>query len=78
VHDAQAAAAAIRDAGGRQVVAVLRDPARHPWQLPLAKAAAVIVDVGWPVELGVEVAVVRTRGVAPGLLDGAARILATA
>jgi beta-N-acetylhexosaminidase len=78
VADAAAVAAAVRSAAGRPIVAVLRDPARHPWQLELARHAAVIVDVGWPGEPVGAAPVVRTRGVAPGLLAAAADLLAKA
>jgi beta-N-acetylhexosaminidase len=69
--------------GGRSLVVVVRDPNRHPWQWHLVEAArrhpsAVVVDVGWPAELPDEVAVVRTRGVAPGLLTAAADRLGSA
>jgi beta-N-acetylhexosaminidase len=67
-------------ARGRTLVAVVRDPARHPWQDAVLAAAqgqddAVVVDVGWPT---VELAgpMLRTRGVAPQLLRAAAATLA--
>jgi len=61
----------------RDVVLVVRDPHRHEWQQALLeRAAAVIVDVGWPAELPTGVPVLRTRGVAPGLLAAAADALA--
>jgi beta-N-acetylhexosaminidase len=85
---ASALAAAERGAG-RSLVVVVRDPLRHPWQrdllrLAAARGDAVIVDVGWPVDnalLGLSTAemtvpLVRTRGVAPGLLAAAAALLA--
>jgi beta-N-acetylhexosaminidase len=64
----------------RAVVLVVRDPQRVTWQQPLLDAAArhpraVVVDCGWPADID-GVAVVRTRGVAPGLLRAAARTLA--
>jgi beta-N-acetylhexosaminidase len=64
----------------RDVVLVVRDPQRHTWQQPLLDATmrhpnAVVVDSGWPADIE-GVAVVRTRGVAPGLLRAAARTLA--
>jgi beta-N-acetylhexosaminidase len=74
-------------AAGRSLVCVIRDPNRHRWQLAVIAAAAqhaaeghpvVLVDVGWPAELPGPVAglpVVRTRGIAPGLLDAAADLL---
>jgi beta-N-acetylhexosaminidase len=78
VSSADAAAAAVRRAGGRPIVAVLRDPVRHPWQQVLREHAAVVVDVGWPAEGCGGTPVVRTRGVAPGLLAAAAELLARA
>ena len=68
-------------AQGRSLVVVVRDPRRHPWQQSLLDAAArhqdsVIVDVGWPAEgLPPGVPLVRTRGIAPGLLAAAAELL---
>ncbi|HJQ01932.1 MAG TPA: glycoside hydrolase family 3 N-terminal domain-containing protein [Jatrophihabitans sp.] len=74
---------------GRSLVAVVRDPSRHRWQCRLLELAVgqhragmptVVVDVGWPVELP-ELAglpLVRTRGVAPGLLAAAADLLVNA
>ena len=61
---------------GRDVVLVVRDPLRHRWQLDLLDHATVIVDVGWPVDLSTPAPVIRTRGVAPRLLDAAAQLLA--
>jgi beta-N-acetylhexosaminidase len=61
---------------GRDVVVVVRDPIRHRWQLEWLERATVVVDVGWPVELPTTAPVVRTRGVAPSLLDAAAQLLA--
>jgi beta-N-acetylhexosaminidase len=56
---------------------VLRDPVRHPWQRRLLQLpAAVVVDVGWPSDIPVDLPVIRTRGVAPGLLAAAAERLA--
>ncbi len=71
----------------RSLVVVVRDPARHRWQGAVLDAArrsagAVVVDVGWPAEqLGEPsgepaLALVRTRGVSPGLLRATARLLA--
>ena len=65
---------------GRDVVLVVREPQRIAWQQPMLAAAAgragtVVVDCGWPAEIG-GVPVVRTRGIAPGLLRAAARALA--
>jgi beta-N-acetylhexosaminidase len=67
-------------AAGRTVIVVVRDPHRHPWQRALVELArsrpgSVIVDVGWPAELGTEGPVIRTRGVAPGLMRATARVL---
>jgi beta-N-acetylhexosaminidase len=69
------------DARDRTLVLVVRDPARHAWQRDLLHAAAehpraVVVDVGWPTDLPAGVPLVRTRGVAPGLLRAAAATLA--
>lgn len=69
---------------GRPVVCVIRDPDRNPWQqLPLQAAlghdqATVVVDVGWPAALPSDIPLVRTRGIAPGLLAAAAEVLAAA
>jgi beta-N-acetylhexosaminidase len=73
--------AVVELARGRSLVAVVRDPMRHEWQAALLAAAvahpaAVMVDVGWPVELPAELPAIRTRGVAPGLLAAAADTLA--
>jgi beta-N-acetylhexosaminidase len=81
VTAADDAAALGRQAAGRSLVVVVRDPDRHPWQASAIVAAAahpesVLVDVGWPAALGDATPVVRTRGVAPGLLDAAAAVLA--
>lgn len=67
-------------AAGRSVVVVVRDPDRHGWQHDIVRAAlalpgAVLVDVGWPAVLP-DAALVRTRGIAPGLLVAAAEVLA--
>jgi beta-N-acetylhexosaminidase len=65
----------------RDLVLVVRDPQRVAWQQPMIAAArdhpraAVVVDCGWPGELP-DVAVLRTRGIAPGLLRAAAHTLA--
>jgi beta-N-acetylhexosaminidase len=59
-------------------VAVVRDPVRYPWQGRLIERADVVVDVGWPAELPRDIPLVRTRGVAPGLLAAAADVLADA
>ncbi|SOD71701.1 beta-N-acetylhexosaminidase [Jatrophihabitans sp. GAS493] len=66
---------------GRGLVVLVRDPARAEWQRPLIEAtqrhpAAVIVDAGWPEQLAVSTPVIRTRGVAPGLMAAAAAALA--
>jgi beta-N-acetylhexosaminidase len=75
------AAQVLDRAGHRTLVVVVRDPLRHEWQDALVEAAsmhpsAVIVDVGWPAELPAGVPVIRTRGIAPGLLAAAADRLA--
>ncbi len=74
-------------AAGRSLVAVIRDLGRHGWQQSVILAAAahriergdaVLVDVGWPAELPEVVAglpLLRTRGIAPGLLAAAAHRL---
>jgi beta-N-acetylhexosaminidase len=67
-------------ASGRALVVVVRDPHRHPWQRALVDLAgrhpgAVLVDVGWPAP-DLPAPLVRTRGVAPGLMVAAARLLA--
>ena len=67
-------------AGGRTLVAVVRDPDRHEWQRTVLDAAAahdsaVVVDVGWP-SLLPPGPLLRTRGISPQLLGAAARILA--
>jgi beta-N-acetylhexosaminidase len=74
-------------AAGRSVICVIRDPSRHRWQLPVIEAVArqaaagtpvVLVDVGWPAELPESAAglsVIRTRGIAPGLLSAVAELL---
>ena len=81
VEDATQVASATWQAAERTLVAVVRDPHRHTWQQSLVEAAAsrpgsVIVDVGWPADLPAGAPLVRTRGVAPGLLDAAADVLA--
>jgi beta-N-acetylhexosaminidase len=68
-------------AAGRALVAVVRDPVRYPWQYALLDlaarhGAAVVVDVGWPADLPASVPAIRTRGIAPGLLDAAVGALA--
>ncbi|HEU5268168.1 MAG TPA: glycoside hydrolase family 3 N-terminal domain-containing protein [Jatrophihabitans sp.] len=64
----------------RDVVLVVRDPQRVAWQQPMIAAArehprAVVVDCGWPSEIA-DVPLIRTRGIAPGLLRAAAHTLA--
>lgn len=67
---------------GRSLVCVLRDPARNPWQQAVLAAAerhpgpTVLVDVGWPSRLDTDLPLLRTRGIAPGLLAAAAERLA--
>ena len=70
----------IPDLAGRSLVLVIRDPLRHPWQhrlleIAAARAGSVVVDVGWPTELDMDVPLIRTRGIAPGLLAAAAELL---
>lgn len=77
-------------AEGRALVAVIRDPGRNPWQYDVVDAAVrhaaagqavVLVDLGWPAELSgpaAELPLVRTRGIAPGLLGAAAELLTRA
>jgi beta-N-acetylhexosaminidase len=70
-------------AAGRSLVLVVRDPHRHPWQCRAVEAAAahrsaVVVDVGWPDTLPSQLPLIRTRGIAPGLLAAAAERLAGA
>lgn len=64
----------------RSLILVVRDPGRAAWQQPMIDAArrhhtAVVVDCGWPADIA-DVPVVRTRGIAPGLLRAAAHTLA--
>ncbi len=81
-------AGALRQAAaGRELVCVIRDASRNPWQQRVIELAtehaaaggpAVLVDVGWPAELSgpaAELPVIRTRGIAPGLLAAAAELL---
>ncbi|MDQ2837092.1 MAG: glycoside hydrolase family 3 protein [Actinomycetota bacterium] len=75
-------------AQGRSLVAVVRDPGRNEWQQPVIIAAAahqaeradaVLVEVGWPAglpEVAESLPLIRTRGIAPGLLSAAAGLLA--
>jgi beta-N-acetylhexosaminidase len=69
------------DLGERSLVVLVRDPHRHPWQQPyvglaLNRPGSVIVDAGWRADLGQDIAIIRTRGIAPGLLAGVAELLA--
>jgi beta-N-acetylhexosaminidase len=69
-------------AAGRSLVLVVRDPQRQTWQQELLAVAArhpsaVVVDAGWPADLN-GLPVVRTRGISPGLLTAAARVLSGA
>lgn len=69
------------DRAERSLVLVVRDPHRATWQLRMIDAAsrhpsAVVVDCGWPADI--TGTVLRTRGIAPGLLRAAAHTLATA
>lgn len=81
----QADAALSRLGADEPIVLVIRDPQRFGWQRPLIEQAvrrpgSVVVDVGWPEPadglVAAGVSVVRTRGIAPGLLAEAARIIA--
>jgi beta-N-acetylhexosaminidase len=68
-------------AAGRSLVMLIRDPGRLPWQRSLVDAArrrgdCVLVDAGWPAQLPPGIPIIRTRGIAPGLLSAAARVLA--
>jgi len=76
VRHAEQVAAAIEPVGAPSVVAVVRDPGRHPCRHALAAAADVVVDVGWPATLPEGVPAVRTRGIATPLL-AAANVLAS-
>ena len=83
VANAADAAEVANAAHGRGLVVVVRDPLRHPWQTALLAAAsdhpaAVVVDVGWPSELSEGLPAVRTRGIAPALLNAAADLLTRA
>jgi beta-N-acetylhexosaminidase len=65
---------------GRTLVVVIRDPMRYAWQLPWIERArstpgAVLIDVGWPYEPLDRLPVIRTRGIAPGLVAAAADVL---
>ncbi|MDQ1735546.1 MAG: beta-N-acetylhexosaminidase [Pseudonocardiales bacterium] len=70
-----------RRAEGRSLVVLVRDPDRETWQHQLIDLAAqhpdaVLVDAGWPAPITPGTPVLRTRGIAPGLLRAAAAILA--
>lgn len=68
---------------GRPLVCIVRDCDRNLWQqIPLRAALhhdrpSVIVDLGWPAQLlpPDQVPLVRTRGIAPGLLAAAVKLL---
>ncbi|HST47233.1 glycoside hydrolase family 3 N-terminal domain-containing protein [Jatrophihabitans sp.] len=71
----------LRLAEGRSLVLLVRDPDREPWQRQLLEVAArhpdaVLVDAGWPTPAPPGLPVLRTRGIAPGLLRAAAAALA--
>jgi len=75
------AAELLRRAEGRSLVLLVRDPDRESWQHLLIEAAAghpeaVLVDAGWPMPVPAGLPVLRTRGIAPGLLRAAAAVLA--
>ncbi|SDI76201.1 beta-N-acetylhexosaminidase [Frankineae bacterium MT45] len=81
IENAPDIAAILRRAEGRGLVVLIRDPERVAWQRPLIDAiqrhpSAVIVDAGWPAELNSSTPVIRTRGIAPGLLAAAASVIA--
>ncbi|HEX4728922.1 MAG TPA: hypothetical protein VH298_14055, partial [Jatrophihabitans sp.] len=87
VEGPQSLAGLAETLNGRALVAVVRDPSRHPWQHRLLELAmelqngsvpVVLVDVGWPVDSADldGLPQVRTRGIAPGLLAAAAELLA--
>jgi beta-N-acetylhexosaminidase len=70
-----------RRAEGRSLVVLVRDPDRETWQHQFIDLAAqhpdaVLVDAGWPAPITPGMPVLRTRGIAPGLLRAAAAILA--
>ena len=62
------------DLPDRDIVLVVRDPQRHAWQLDLVPRARVVVDCGWPADIR-GVPVIRTRGIAPGLMRAAVDLL---
>jgi beta-N-acetylhexosaminidase len=71
----------LRRADGRSLVVLVRDPDRETWQQQLIEVAArhpgaVLVDAGWPMPVPPGLPVLRTRGIAPGLLRAAATVLA--
>jgi beta-N-acetylhexosaminidase len=71
----------LRRADGRSLVVLVRDPERETWQRQLIGLAAqhpggVLVDAGWPAPITRGTPVLRTRGIAPGLLQAAAATLA--
>ena len=59
----------------RDLVLVVRDPDRVPWQRALLPRATVVVDCGWPGPPS-DRPTIRTRGIAPRLLEEAAHALA--
>jgi beta-N-acetylhexosaminidase len=71
----------LRRADGRSLVVLVRDPDRETWQRQLIDLTAqhpggVLVDAGWPAPFNPGTPVLRTRGIAPGLLRAAAATLA--
>ena len=70
-----------RSSRGRSLVLVIRDPLRHPWQHRLLDLAAARPGA-WSWTWGgrrswtADVPLIRTRGIAPGLLAAAAELLA--
>jgi beta-N-acetylhexosaminidase len=71
----------LRRAAGRSLVVLVRDPDRETWQRQFIDLIAqhpggVLVDAGWPASTNHGTPVLRTRGIAPGLLRAAATTLA--
>jgi beta-N-acetylhexosaminidase len=71
----------LRLTDGRSLVVLVRDPDRETWQRQLIDLAArhpdaVLVDAGWPMPAPHGTPVLRTRGIAPGLMRPAAATLA--
>jgi beta-N-acetylhexosaminidase len=66
------------DTAGRQLVVVVQDAARHPWQQPIAEAAdAVVIETGVPAwRPGRPVGFVATHGAGRASLEAALELLA--